>query len=70
MENAGNALSTINSYMAAKRPKTEDSCLLTFAKHLANELDAIRSDRLRKQVQGQVLQLVLEAQLSEFADDD
>ena len=44
MENAGNALSTINTYIAAKQARTEDSCLFTFAKHLANELDAIHSD--------------------------
>lgn len=67
MENAGKTLHAITTYMASKHvePK-KDSESLTFARHLANELDVIQSVRLRKQVQLQVLQCVLEAQLAEM----
>ena len=56
--------------MAAKHSKPnneqhEERATLTFARHLANELDSIRSVRLRKQIQLAPQQTVLEAQLAE-----
>ena len=67
MENAGKTLHAITSYMASKHgEQKKESESLSFARHLVNELDAIQSVRLRKQVQLQVLQCVLEAQLAEM----
>ena len=67
MENAVKTLHAITTYMASKHVgEKKDSESLTFARHLANELDVIQSVRLRKQVQLQVLQCVLEAQLAEM----
>ena len=56
--------------MAAKHSKPnneqhEKRATLTFARHLANEIDAIRSVRLRKQIQLALQQTVQEAQLAE-----
>ena len=70
MEQAGRTMSALSTLMAAKHSKPnnephEERATLTFARHLANELDAIRSVRLRKQIQLSLQQTVLEAQLAE-----
>ena len=62
MENAGKTLHAITSYMASKHGEQKKRVKVC----LANELDAIQSVRLRKQVQLHVLQCVLEAQLAEM----
>ena len=70
MEQAGRTMSALWILMAAKHSKAnndknEERATLTFARHFAKELDAIRSVRLRKQIQLQLQQTVLEAQLAE-----
>ena len=66
MEQAGRTMSALSTPMAAKHSKphndnNEEKATLTF---LAEELDAIRSVRLRKQIQLALQQTVL-AQLAE-----
>ena len=70
MEQAGRTMSALSTLMAAKQAKPnneqhEERATLTFARHLSNELDAIRSVRLRKQIQLALQQTVVEARLAE-----
>ncbi len=69
MEQAGRTLSALSTLMTTKHAKpsnatNEERPTMTFARHLANELDAIRSLRLRRQIQLQLQQTVLETQLA------